>query len=105
MRIKTLEYFIVLSESKSKNEAAQKLYISQPCLTKALQLLEDKLNTELFIRTKFGIELTQTGKEILPEIKEIVKLYNSLIEISNSVSSIKDINIYSHASLSGLVLP
>ena len=43
MKIKVLEYFITLAEAKSINEAAQKLYITQPSLTKALQLFEKEI--------------------------------------------------------------
>lgn len=43
MKIQTLEYLITLAESHSINEAAQKLYISQPSLTKALQLFEKEI--------------------------------------------------------------
>lgn len=50
MKIKVLEYFITLAESQSINEAAGKLYIAQPSLTKALQLFEAEIGTQLFQR-------------------------------------------------------
>ena len=52
MKIQTLEYLITLAESHSINEAAQKLYISQPSLTKALQLFEKEIGVQLFLRIK-----------------------------------------------------
>ena len=58
LRIKVLEYFITLAESQSINEAAGKLYIAQPSLTKALQLFEAEIGTQLFQRKKTGIQLT-----------------------------------------------
>lgn len=64
LKIKALEYFITLAESQSINEAAQKLYIAQPSLTKALQLFEKEIGVQLFHRTKSGIQLTEAGKKI-----------------------------------------
>ena len=58
LKIKVLEYFITLAESQSINEAAGKLYIAQPSLTKALQLFEAEIGTQLFQRKKTGIQLT-----------------------------------------------
>lgn len=67
MTIKALEYFIVTAQSHSINEAAKKLYVAQPSLTKTLQNLEEELGFLLFIRRKSGIELTESGRQILPE--------------------------------------
>ena len=62
MKLKTLEYFITLAESRSINEAAQKLYIAQPSLTKSLQLFEEEVGCRLFYRDKAGIRLTEIGR-------------------------------------------
>ena len=80
MKLKVLEYFIALAESKSINEAAQKLYIAQPSLTKALHLFEKEIGLPLFHRTKAGITLTEAGRKILPEARQMVE-YLSLIHI------------------------
>ena len=55
MKIQMLKYFVTLSESRSISEAAQKLYIAQPSLSKSLQLLEKDLGLSLFVRTDAGI--------------------------------------------------
>lgn len=49
MKMKMLEYFITLAEAKSINEAAQKLYITQPSLTKALQLFEKEIGVSFSV--------------------------------------------------------
>lgn len=54
MKLKALEYFVVLAESQSINEAAQKLYLSQPSLTKSLQLFEKEIGVQLFYRGRVG---------------------------------------------------
>lgn len=82
LKIKVLEYFITLAESQSINEAAGKLYIAQPSLTKALQLFEAEIGTQLFQRKKTGIQLTEAGKRILPEAKQMVEYYNGWLSLS-----------------------
>ena len=47
MKLQALEYFIALAESRSINEAARRLYVAQPSLTKALQHLEKELGRTL----------------------------------------------------------
>ena len=104
MKIQVLEYFITLAESDSINEAAKKLYIAQPSLTKALQLFEKELGLQLFIRNKSGIQLTEAGKKILPEARQMVKYYNSWLGLS-SQQPLKGINIYIQASFPNCILP
>ncbi len=69
MKLSTLEYFVVLAESESINKAAQKLYVTQPCLTRAIQGIEKEIGVQLFVRDKSGIMLTKAGEKILPEAK------------------------------------
>ncbi|HAE8960364.1 TPA_asm: LysR family transcriptional regulator, partial [Salmonella enterica subsp. enterica serovar Newport] len=47
---KLLKSFIILAQSRSYREAAEKLFISQPALTKQINLLEQELNLSLFER-------------------------------------------------------
>lgn len=58
MTINQLKYIIAISKVNSINEAAKKLYISQPSLTNALQSLENEVGFDIFIRSKSGISLT-----------------------------------------------
>ena len=87
MKITVLKYFITLAESQSINEAAQKLYIAQPSLTKALQLFEKEIGVQLFLRMQSGIQLTEAGKKILPEAKQMVEYYNGWPSPIHSCSS------------------
>lgn len=104
MKINTLNYFLVLSASKSINEAAKKLFISQPSLTKSIQLMENELGTVLFTRTKAGIQLTCAGKAILPDAQKIVAMYNNWLSLAKDTSA-PPIKIYGHISFSDFLLP
>lgn len=104
MKIKTLEYFVVLAESQSINEAAKKLYIAQPSLTKALHNMEEELGFQLFLRSKAGVNLTEEGKQILPEAKQMLSYYNNWLNLSQQ-HSLRKINLYIHTSFSDLLFP
>lgn len=104
MTFNALEYFITLSESKSINEAARKLYISQPSLTKALQLLEEEVGTPLFQRSSSGIVLTPAGKRMLPEAKLVMEYYRSWKALAQS-PALEQIDIYAFLSFPDFLLP
>lgn len=78
MTINQLKYIIAVSKVNSINEAAKKLYISQPSLTNALQSLENEVGFDIFIRSKSGISLTVKGAEFLGYAKSVVEQYEIL---------------------------
>lgn len=78
MTINQLKYIIAISKVNSINEAAKKLYISQPSLTNALQSLENEVGFDIFVRSKSGISLTVKGAEFLGYAKSVVEQYEIL---------------------------
>lgn len=52
MTLNQLKYIVELSKDSSINEAAKKLFISQPSLTASLKSLEQEVGFEIFSRTK-----------------------------------------------------
>ncbi|MFC3419410.1 LysR family transcriptional regulator [Salinicoccus hispanicus] len=71
MKLQQLKYFIEVVLSGSINEAARRLYISQPTLSKAIKELENELGIVLFIRTSTGISLSRDGAEFLSYARQI----------------------------------
>ena len=51
MTLNQLKYIVELSKDSSINEAAKKLFISQPSLTASLKSLEQEVGFEIFSRT------------------------------------------------------
>jgi len=74
MQIKQLEYFVMVCESKSMNEAAEKLYITQPTLSASIASLEKELGIRLLQRTNKGVLLTEEGKEFLSDCHAIIEI-------------------------------
>jgi DNA-binding transcriptional LysR family regulator len=53
--------FLQVAESGSINAAARALRMSQPTVSQNMRDLEQRLNTQLFVRNAAGVELTQAG--------------------------------------------
>lgn len=68
-----LETFLCVVESGSFNKAAEKLYISPPAVIKQINLLEENLDLQLFIRTHRGLVLTKAGKSLYQDAKYIIQ--------------------------------
>ena len=80
--------FYVVANCSTITEAAKKLSISQPAVTKAIKNLERQLNGSLFVRNKSGIKLTENGKKFynyirpaLTQIADAEKLFNNISKI------------------------
>ena len=78
MEIRQLKYFLVLAEELNFSRAAEKLFISQPPLSKHIKALEDELGVQLFHRDTKGVRLTKEGELFFDEAKQIVHQTNQL---------------------------
>ena len=79
MTLSQLRYAIIVADSRSMNQAAQKLFISQPSLSAAIRELEDEVGIEIFRRTNRGIQVTPDGEEFVGYARQVVEQY-ALIE-------------------------
>lgn len=68
-----LETFLCVAESGSFNKAAEKLYISPPAVIKQINLLEEGLDLQLFVRTHRGLVLTNAGKSLYQDAKYMIQ--------------------------------
>jgi len=72
MELRQLRAFVTLADCLNFTEAAEKLFITQPALSKQIAALEENLGGELFVRNRRGAELTLLGKELCPQAKSLV---------------------------------
>ncbi len=86
MDIRHLKYFIAAAEELNLGRAAQRLYISQPHLTRQIQQLEEELDVQLFLRTPKGVELAPAGKMFLEEARNIRALMEQGVERTKRAS-------------------
>lgn len=59
-----LEYFVRIVEEKSFTKAAEKLFISQPALSKSIRSMEKELGVTLFKRDPRELSLTNEGETV-----------------------------------------
>ena len=56
------DYFLTIAAERSISKAAEKLYLTQPSLSKYLKRLEDELGVRLFSRDNYPLQLTEAGE-------------------------------------------
>ncbi|GAA5017547.1 LysR family transcriptional regulator [Acinetobacter puyangensis] len=90
MKIATFNAFIKVMETGSISVAAEKLYLTQPAVTKRIHGLEDYLGIKLFESLGRGIQPTQAAHHILPRIKQwLSELEDIQRDISQSQDQVK----------------
>ena len=72
MKLIQLEYFVRIVEEQSFTKAAEKLFISQPALSKAIQSMEKELKVSLFSRNPGVATLTEDGNTVYKYAKDIL---------------------------------
>lgn len=65
--------FVVLASELHFRKAAEKLFLSQPALSKKIQRLEDKLKGALFVRSHRKVTLTDAGRIFLPKAVKLMR--------------------------------
>lgn len=78
MTLIQLKYAITVAQSTSLNEAAKKLFISQPSLSSSIHTLEAELGIEVFKRSQSGITVTTDGEEFIGYARQVMEQYELL---------------------------
>src|SRR6056297_350300 len=72
MTITQLQYVLAVAEYQNFTLAAEKSFVTQPTLSMQVQKLEDELDVLIFDRSKKPITITEVGKKIVDQAKNIV---------------------------------
>jgi DNA-binding transcriptional LysR family regulator len=78
MNFKQLEAFLRVAELQSFTRAARQLYMSQPAVSFQIKALEDDLRVPLFQRGDKQIIMTEAGRLLYPEAKQMVRQYHMI---------------------------
>jgi DNA-binding transcriptional LysR family regulator len=68
-----LHAFVVLANELHFRKASERLFLSQPALSKKIQRLEEKLRGALFVRSRRRVALTDAGKSFLPKAAKLLQ--------------------------------
>ncbi len=75
MTLTQLKYAITVANAGSINEAARRLFLSQPSLSSAVRELEEEIGVDIFRRTNRGISVTPKGEEFIGYARQVVEQY------------------------------
>ena len=73
MNVLHMKYAVEVANNGSLNKAAEKLYIAQPNLSRAIKELEASLGITIFDRSAKGMVMTPAGEEFINYAKNILK--------------------------------
>lgn len=73
-----IAYFIETANTANLSRAAERLGISQPSLSLAMQRLERAVGENLFHRSKRGISLTPAGRQLLAQSKLLLQSWEEV---------------------------
>ncbi|WP_369172139.1 LysR family transcriptional regulator [Streptomyces sp. R28] len=76
VHVRDLRYFTTVAEELHFTRAAERLYVSQPALSKQVRSLERQLGVELFRRDRQGVALTEAGMALLPHARRVLDAWS-----------------------------
>ena len=80
MNFSQIKCFLAAAECLSFTKAAERLYLSQPVLSRQIASMEDELGMELFVREKKLVKLTPSGQIMADGLKVIAADYQVLVD-------------------------
>jgi DNA-binding transcriptional LysR family regulator len=87
MNTASLQAFVTVMQTGSVSRAAEKLFLTQPAISKRLRILEDEFGVILFTPIGRGIQPTQAAQDLLPRAKRWLLDYE---EIKHALSHAQD---------------
>ncbi len=86
MDFNSLQAFLAVAETGSFSRAAQRLYLTQPAVSKRLATLEDELGLTLFDRVGRRVSLTHAGEVLLPRARELLLQAQDLKHLASELT-------------------
>jgi DNA-binding transcriptional LysR family regulator len=84
--LRLLRYFLAVAEEAHLTKAAERLGIRQPPLSQQIRALEQELGVTLFNRLPRGMELTESGRALLADARNIIALVDQAVDGVRQVS-------------------
>ncbi|MBW7981815.1 LysR family transcriptional regulator [Enterobacillus tribolii] len=89
MDVRTLRYFVEVVRQQSFTRAAEKMFVTQPTISKMLKNLEDELECTLLIREGRQLHLTDSGQAVYQRGVAILDQFGQLRAELEDISSLK----------------
>ncbi|MFG2004993.1 LysR family transcriptional regulator [Spirillospora sp. NPDC048911] len=82
-----LRYFAVVAEEGNLTRAAERLFVSQPALTKQIKQLENLLGVRLFTRSRAGMALTEPGRVLAEQVPDLLAGWDRILRETKGAAS------------------
>lgn len=106
MDLAQLYYFISVAKNRNFTATAAEFFVSQPCISHQIKVLEQELDSELFTRNTRSVELTVAGEIFLQDAKHIVDIMEqSKTKLQQNKGHSMSLSIAHLASPSHIFLP
>ena len=86
MELRHLRYFVAVAESLNMRQAATRLHLSQPPLTRQIHDPEEEVGTKLFVRSQKGMHLTESGQTFLRDARSILSQSQRAVQVARAAS-------------------
>ena len=73
VHLRDLRYFTAVAEELHFRKAAERLFVSQPVLSRQIARLEQDLKARLFIRDRRSVQLTSAGEALLHRTRHLLE--------------------------------
>ena len=87
MEMHQIRYFLAVARTLHFTRAAEECHVTQPALTRAIQLLEAELGGELLRRERTLTHLTELGQRMLPLMQQCYESALSAKSLARSINS------------------
>jgi DNA-binding transcriptional LysR family regulator len=82
-----LRYFAAVAAEGNLTRAAERLFVSQPALTRQIKLLESQLGVRLFTRSQAGMTLTAAGQALAEQVPAVLAGWDQALRETKAAAS------------------
>jgi DNA-binding transcriptional LysR family regulator len=107
MDLNLMRSLVAVADAGAITEAAARLGLTQPALTRRIQLLEQEFDAVLLSRSRKGAELTTIGELVVAEARALIERYDQLKTVVTSHHNLEGgtVRIGGGATAVSFVLP
>jgi len=106
MELRQLRYFVAVAEEGNISRAAQKIFLTQPALSRQIKALEDAIGQCLLERQAHSIRLTPAGQTLLQEARGLLQHADQSLERVRAAGQGVRLRVgYAPSLASGLLTP
>ena len=91
MVVRNLDTFYWIASLGSFRAAAEKLHLTQPAISARIQVLEQDLGTEVFVRENRNAELTPDGRRLFGYAERLMKLNQEVLSAFSETTNVEQV--------------